>query len=192
MRQGQLTRLGGLWRELRPDRNPLRRACDRAEAALVAGLLAAFLIGVPLAALFAGWSQYHVERAQQASWHQVRALVLAPAPDRRYAGDEAAVLATWAAPGGAQRTGRIVAPARARAGGTVLVWVDGSGRPAHAPVQPGQIVGEAIVVAVLAAAAAGLPLVGAAALARRVLTRRRLAAWDTEWLATGPRWTSQR
>jgi hypothetical protein len=159
----------------------------------VAGLLAAFLIGVPLAALFAGWSQYHAERAQQASWHQVRALVLAPAPDRGYAGHEAAVLATWAAPGGAQRTGRIVAPSRARAGGTVPVWIDGSGRPAHAPAQPGQMVGEAIVVAVLAAAApAGLPLLGAAALARRVLTRRRLAAWDAEWLATRPRWTSQR
>jgi hypothetical protein len=42
------------WRELRPDRNPLCRACDRAEAALLAGLLAAFLIGVPLAAVFAG------------------------------------------------------------------------------------------------------------------------------------------
>ena len=103
----------------------------------MAGLLAAFLIGVPLAALFGGWSQYHSERAQQASWHQVRALVLALAPDRRYAGDEAAVLATWAAPGGAQRTGRIVAPPRAWAGGTVPVWIDGSGRPAHAPAQPG-------------------------------------------------------
>ena len=187
----QLTRLGGLWRELRPDHNPLRRACDRVEAALLAGLLAAFLIGVPVAAAFAGWSQDHTERARQSSWHQVRAVVLAAAPDGGYAGDDAAVLATWAAPGGARRTGRVVAPPRARAGGTVMVWIDESGRPAHAPVRPGPMAGEAVVVAVLAAAAAGSPLLGAAALARRVLTRRRLAAWDAEWLATGPRWTSQ-
>ena len=29
-------------------------------------------------------------------------------------------------------------------------------------------------------------------LARRSLNRRRLAAWDAEWLATGPRWTRRR
>ena len=42
--------LRGLW----PDRNPLRRTIDRAEAALVAGLAVAFLAGVPLAAVAAG------------------------------------------------------------------------------------------------------------------------------------------
>jgi hypothetical protein len=187
-----VTRLGRLWRELRPDRNPLRRACDRAEAALLGGLLGAFLIGVPLAAVFAGLSQYHADRARQASWHQVPAVVLPPVPDPGYAGLRAAVLATWTAPGGAQRTGWIVAPAHTRTGGTVTVWIDGSGRPAHAPVPPGQMAGEAIVVAGIGAAAAGLPLLGTAALARWVLAKRRFAAWDAEWRATGPRWTSQR
>jgi hypothetical protein len=60
-------RIGALWRELRPDRNPLRRASDRAEAALAAGLLTALLIGVPAAAVLAGASQYRLERVQQAS-----------------------------------------------------------------------------------------------------------------------------
>ena len=40
----------GLW----PDRNPLRRRCDRAEAAITAALLATFSAGVPIAALAAG------------------------------------------------------------------------------------------------------------------------------------------
>lgn len=187
-----MTWLGRLWREFRPDRNPLRRAWDRAEVALLGGLLAAFLIGVPLAALSAGLAQYHAERARQASWHRVPAVVLPPASDSGYARLRGAVLATWTAPGGARRTSWIVAPAHTRTDGTVTVWIDGSGRPTHAPAQPAQMVSEAIVVAVIAAAIAGLPLLGAAALARWMLAKRRLAAWDAAWRATGPRWTSQR
>ena len=41
--------LRGLW----PDRNPLRRTIDRAEAVVVAGLAVVFLAGVPLAAVSA-------------------------------------------------------------------------------------------------------------------------------------------
>jgi hypothetical protein len=53
-----MRRIGRLWRELRPDRNPLRRACDRAEAGLLAALLAAFLLAVSLAAIIAGVRAY--------------------------------------------------------------------------------------------------------------------------------------
>jgi len=49
----------------------------------------------------------------------------------------------------------------------------------------------AIFAGAIVAAAVSLCLLGTAALARWVLTRRRLAAWDTEWRATGPQWTSQ-
>ena len=49
-----MRRISRLWRELRPDRNPLRRACDRAEAALLAVLLAVFLVAVSLAAVIVG------------------------------------------------------------------------------------------------------------------------------------------
>jgi len=45
-----LRRVRGWW----PDRNPLRRRCDRAEAALVTVLVAVFLAGAPLLALSAG------------------------------------------------------------------------------------------------------------------------------------------
>ena len=44
-------------RRLRPDRNPLPRTADRAEAAATAMLLVVFLAGVPSAALAAaGWA----------------------------------------------------------------------------------------------------------------------------------------
>jgi hypothetical protein len=48
------------------------------------------------------------------------------------------------------------------------------------PQPHGLIIGEAIVVAAIAAAAVTLCLLCIAALARWALTRRRLAAWDTE------------
>jgi hypothetical protein len=184
-------RLGALWRELRPDRNPLRRACDRAEAALAAGLLAALLLGVPVAAVFTGESEYHAERTQQASWHRVAAVLLAAAPEPGAAGHQAPTLGTWRSPGGTQRAGRIVAPAGTPAGHRVSVWVDASGRPAHTPLRRGLIIVEAITIAAMAAAAVSSCLLCTATVARWALTRRRLAAWDTEWRATGPQWTSQ-
>ena len=62
--------LRGLW----PDHNPLRRTCDRAEAAIVAGLIAAFLIAAPVAGLIAGQWAYNAslraEYAQPAAHHQ--------------------------------------------------------------------------------------------------------------------------
>ncbi len=67
--------LRGLW----PDRNPLRRTADRVEAAVVAGLLAAFVIGAPAAALIAGHWSYAValraEHAQRSTWRQVPAVL---------------------------------------------------------------------------------------------------------------------
>jgi hypothetical protein len=55
-RAGGLTRLA---RALGLDRNPLRRATDRAEAWIRAGLLGVFLIAGPIAALDAGHWAYH-------------------------------------------------------------------------------------------------------------------------------------
>jgi hypothetical protein len=40
------------------------------------------------------------------------------------------------------------------------------------------------------ALAAALIIIGW--LTRRALDRRRMAAWDADWLATGPRWTPRR
>src|SRR5580693_6607813 len=55
-RAGGLTRLA---RALGLDRNPLRRATDRAEAWIRAGLLGVFLVAGPIAALDAGHWAYH-------------------------------------------------------------------------------------------------------------------------------------
>jgi hypothetical protein len=49
--------------------------------------------------------------------------------------------------------------------------------------------GQAAAAATLASIAAGLVLVCAGQLARSMLGRRRLAAWDADWQATEPQWT---
>jgi len=103
--------------------------------------------------------------------------------------------ATWTAPDGARRAGSVTAPPGIPVGRTVTVWVDASGQPTGTPLQPVQVTGHAIgaaVIAVIAATAAVSAPLGLGALARWVLFRRRLAAWDAEWQAVGPSWTSAR
>ena len=46
--------------------------------------------------------------------------------------------------------------------------------------------------AAVAAGSLAITLIVVGWLARRFLDRRRLAAWDADWLANGPRWTPRR
>lgn len=59
------------------------------------------------------------------------------------------------------------------------------------PLQDRDIERAAALTAALASAGLSLLLLGAALLARRMLDRQRLAAWDAAWRANGPRWTIQ-
>jgi hypothetical protein len=183
-----LRRVRGLW----PDRNPLRRHCDRAESAIVTVLLAVFLAGAPLMALAAGqWAQDSGPRtghAHLARRHQVPA-VLHTATIQRYAGSEATAWAQWTAPGTVKHTGQVLAPAGFAAGAVVTVWVDAAGRLAGPPAQPEQQDSHALAGGMVAVLLLAELLWGAGLAARGVVDRRRLAAWDAEWRAIGPKWT---
>jgi hypothetical protein len=178
----------GLW----PDHNPLRRGLDRAEAVIVGGLAVMFLAAAPLAASVAGHLAYQAgsrtARAEQ-SWHQTPAVLLASAPPSWDVKHGAAVRARWAVPGGAWRTGMVAAPPDAKAGSTVLVWVDAAGRLTRPPLQLSGVRAQALLAAVLAPVVLGLVLACAGLLAHGVLGRRRLAAWDFDWQITEPQWT---
>ena len=191
-----MRRIGRLWRELRLDGNPLRRACDRTEAVVLACLLSVFVIVVPLVAVITGAQAYgaglRAERAERVAWHQVPAVLLVTAPASGYAGYDVPVRARWTAPDGARRAGDVLPPPGTRAGRTVMLWVDASGRPTGMPLQSAQVTGQAIDAAAIAATAAFSALLCVCVLGRWVLFRRRLAAWDAEWRAVGPRWTSLR
>ena len=180
----------GLW----PDRNPLRRTIDRAEAVIVTMLAAAFLAGAPLAAAAAGHYTYsYVSRTAyaQRAWRQVPAKLLTTAPASGYL-DQATVRARWTAPDGTRRTGLVPAPPVAPADGAVMVWVDAAGRPTGPPLQSWQARNQAVTAAILAPLVLAMIVLCAGQLAHGALEQRRLAAWDAEWRATGPQWTRQR
>jgi hypothetical protein len=180
-----------LWR-LWPDRNPLRRSCDRIEAAILAGLVAAFVLGGSLAALAAGrWaydSALRTEHAAEAARHQVAAVLLTTATVQQV-WSPATAQARWTAPDGVRRTGWVPAPAGSPAGTTVRVWLDAAGRPAEPPLPHSQLEGQVVMTAMAAVFALAMLLGGAGALARHMADRRRLADWDAEWRATGPKWS---
>ena len=191
----------GLWlRGLWPDRNPLRRTSDRMAASIVAVALLAFLVGAPIAALAAGrWARdaaFQVARAQHSSWRQVPAVLLADAPDTvdiGYGGVSfPEVRARWTAPDGTLRRGLVAAPTGTRAGRTVLIWVDRAGRLTGPPLRPDQVTGQEMLAMVIAPFMLGGILLCAGALGIQAVDRRRLAAWDAEWRAIGPRWSSLR
>ncbi len=187
-------------RGLRPDHNPLRRASDRAESAILALLLGAFLIGAPLVAIACGqWAASAALRtanAQHTARHQVTAVLTANAPDlaqTAYGGlAQVAVPARWTTPDGITHTGKVLAPAGQKAGSLVPIWVDKAGRPTAAPLLASDVSGQRALAARLAPVALGMVLLGAWSLSRRMLDRRRMAAWDADWQATGPRWTTLR
>jgi hypothetical protein len=181
---------------LLPDRNPLRRTLDRVETAIMAGLAVAFLAGAPLTAAtadhIAGSIGSRTARAQQAARHHLPAVLLATAPTAGYPGYLPQVRAAWTAPDGNRRTGAVPALPGQRAGSTVLVWADAAGRLTGPPLTMAQARGQAAMTAIVAAMTLGLVLWCAGELAHHLLGRRRLAAWDAEWRAIGPQWTTRR
>ncbi|HTX29618.1 MAG TPA: hypothetical protein VME19_21645 [Streptosporangiaceae bacterium] len=190
------TVLGRLLRGRRPDRNPLRRGSDRAETVMLGVLLAAFLAGAPFAArAAASWTYATSAReaqAQRAVIHQVQATLLQPATPWNVSMGGSEAEARWRAPDGQPRTAELMVPAGALAGSTVTVWTNRAGQLTDPPLEHSQVVGRADMSQALAIVILAVTLTILGWLGRRVLDRRRLAGWDADWLATGPRWSSRR
>ena len=191
--------LGRVLRGRRLDRNPLRRRSDRVETAVLGLLLAAFLAGLPFAAHVAGSWAYATSareaQAQRASLHQVPATLLKAAPTWNGYGNGGGfpeVDARWRGADGQVRTGEVFVPVGAAAGSTVLVWTNRTGQLTGPPLGPSQLASRAQLAMGAAAGSLAIALIAAGWLARRFLDRRRLAGWDADWLATGPRWSPQR
>lgn len=118
-------------------------------------------------------------------------MLLATAPTSGTFGYQPEVRAGWTAPDGGRLTGAIPALPGQRAGSTVLVWADAAGRLTGPPLALAQVRDQAVMVAVVAVMVLGLMLWCAGELAHYLLGRRRLAAWDAEWQAIGPQWTTR-
>jgi hypothetical protein len=195
------TRLTRCVRWLGFDRNPLRRRTDRIEAVVRLATLILLLVAVPIVTFAAGRQADHVAlrnaHAQQAADHEVTAVLLQQAsptgiPDPYTSIQMTLVLARWQPPGQPGRTGPVPVPAGAHAGSTVTVWVDASGAVTSPPSDPRVIADDACMAAVVTCLITSLLVLGAYALGRRALDRRRMRAWDAEWRATGPLWSGHR
>jgi len=90
------------------------------------------------------------------------------------------------------RTGLVYVPGGAAAGSTVQVWVTPSGQQSDPPLQRTQITDRTQLAESLAVVGLAVMLVIVGGLTRRALNARRLAGWDADWLATGPRWSPRR
>ena len=159
----------------------------------VAGLV------TPLVAFGAGrWSWdagAATARAERAAWHQVGAVVTQGAPKPQNDPYGAVYLAQvpvrWIV-GGITHTGQVTTAAGVRTGATVKVWTTASGQLTDAPLAQGQIEHQAFFSGLLAVLGFSLLLGVTALVIWRILQRRRMAAWDAEWRATGPLWSNYR
>jgi len=194
----------GCWRRavngLRPDHNPLRRPVDRLESMLVLGLIGLFLVATPLIALGVGrWAwdgAAATARTEQAAWHQVRATVLqgvpAPKNDPYGAIYLAQISVKWIAEDGSAHTGRVTAESGVRTGAQVTVWTGANGQLTGPPLGRAQMAHQAAFAGLMGVLGFSLLLAVTALVTRQMLQRRRMAAWDAEWRATGPVWSNYR
>lgn len=193
--QPGVTRLSRFVRGRRFDRNPLRRATDRAETVALTVLVILLLAGGPFAALATGSltraSAQRTQLAQEASRRQVTAVVLSVAPPS--AGDWGLTWqaqARWRAPDGREVTNEIPVPSNTAVGATLPVWTDLSGDFTTAPLLDSQVSGQVVTGEILGVISLAGVLTVAGALVLSWINKRRMADWDAEWRATGPRWTT--
>ncbi|MFE3653114.1 MULTISPECIES: Rv1733c family protein [unclassified Streptomyces] len=181
--------------------NPLRRRTDRWEAwlALMAALLIA--VGAPCAGWFAGRAAHgallEAVRLQREQRHLVWATVDRPAspnpvdPDPESASQHHVhlrVIARWPGPGGAPRTGEVIAPRPVETGDRFRMWADERGRAVPRPMDEETAATHAVLAGLGCAAAVGGLVEGGRRLVVRQLMARRFRRWDAAWARAGQDW----
>jgi hypothetical protein len=176
-------------------RNALRRPVDRIEGVVLVALSAAFLSAVAFACIV-GTHTYQSQRAATVGLRPAAAVLLQDGPTVGLARVGQAE-AQWFVPRSGQQSGVLTTEttpdiAGAAAGARISIWLNRSGQPAAPPAGQAVMVLYALVAGAMVAGLAGLALLLVYALCRLVLDRRRLAAWESAWDRTGPRWTTHR
>ena len=178
-------------------RNALRRPVDRIEGTVLVVLTAAFLVAMAVASVL-GVHTYQAQRAASAGVRPVVG-VLSQAGPLSY-GSMAQLgeaEARWRDPGGREQSGVLTTATApdilgAAAGARIPVWLDRSGQPVAPPGGQVAMIVNALAPSIGVAGGAGMTLLLCYGLCRLVLDRRRLAAWESAWSLTGPRWTTRR
>ncbi|MDT5290007.1 MAG: hypothetical protein QOF88_4896 [Mycobacterium sp.] len=168
--------------------NPLIRITDRLEALAVLAALMSALIAIPAAAQAGNLvyeSAAHTADEQAHDRHAVQALVVEGSrrmptdPEGPAADGPASVRAQWR-DGTHMRTEQITSPSMAKAGESLTIWLDGTGKVVAAPMTAD----DAGLSVAVAAGTVWIAIVACAALAafliRRGLDRSRDHAWERE------------
>jgi hypothetical protein len=183
-------------RGARPDRNPLRRRTDRLETCLLAGLFVAAAAWAPFAAQAAGHTWYadaaHVRQAQLAARHEVTAVLAQSAGviGEYTLSSQVPTLASWMSVGG-RRAGDVPARLGSPPGTLVNVWTDDNGYLVSPPLTVTQIADEADAARVAAVGGIIVCYMASTLAIRQLINRRRMAAWDADWVVTAPVWNRQ-
>ncbi|MFJ9038726.1 hypothetical protein ACIRF8_19305 [Streptomyces sp. NPDC102406] len=190
----------------RPNRtardNPLRRRSDviEARAALLLAVLAVLV--APLLGALSGWAA-HADardraRAEHGARHMQRARLLEAAPEfvpsTTGVQDAATYPVTVRWSDGRGRTITALAPVEAGLdrGDPTTVWLDLHGGVTTAPWGSGDIWSHTLAAGFLVAAVTAGFAVTSRLVLHRVLDRRRLAAWERDWLRVAPAWDPRR
>jgi hypothetical protein len=190
-----------LWRQVRsvrPDRNPLRRRIDRVETYLLGGLFVAAAAATPFAAHAASRAAYESalreQQVQEATRHQVQA-ELTEAAHSDVGGYTASglvpAMAKWTSVTGVHGSGLIAAQYGSPKGTKITVWTDDAGDLTAPPLATVQVLSQRDAATIGAIAGVVVMTLGVGGTIHYVCYRRRLAAWDADWLVTGPAWNRQ-
>jgi hypothetical protein len=174
---------------------PLKRGSDRIQFAARVLLLAMVLAALPVALAVAtatATQTRSVADEQAASRHQVTATLMEDAPPAAgadHAGAATTVVATWTAPSGTGREGVVHVPAGAKAGSTVIIWVDADGAVTTPPLADADVVARAIGYSVPTFVGTSLLALLCYLGVRRLLDRSRMRRWAAGWAVVEPVWS---
>jgi hypothetical protein len=202
MRLRRSPRIQGCWllrtiRGARPDRNPLRRGMDRLETCLLVGLFAVMAVVTPFAAPLVGHAAYagamQTRQEQLVDRHQVQAVLTKDADPVSGWSLSAYVLtpATWTSVTGVRQSGEVPADPQSRKGTSITVWTDRNGDLDSPPLAVSEAASQADAATVGVIIAGVVFYITGAPAIRQLLNRRRMAAWDADWVATAPTWNRQ-
>ncbi len=176
-------------------RNALRRPVDRIEGAVLVAFSAAFLVAIVVAPIL-GAHTYLSQRAASAGLRPAVAVLIQAGPFYGSTAQLGRAEARWRGPAGGEQSGVLTTAITpgiigATAGARIPVWLDRAGQPVAPPGGQVTMIVNALAIGAAVAGGAGIALLISYALCRLALDRRRLAAWESAWSLTGPRWTTR-
>ena len=183
-------------RLLRPGGNPLARGSDRLEAVAWATTVTALLMAVAIALAVGTVVRVDLSaraHEQATTRHQVTAVLLADALTGEHRFPVLRPVrapAAWTGPEGTVH-GEVPAPADARVGETVEIWVDEAGRQVPRPIDRTVVVSNALVAGLVTLLLLTTVVVTAQAVVSQLLWRHRARQWAADWAAVEPRWAGQ-